>query len=140
MPMGLNGPGVGLPLPQYTYPSQLGNSYVDVQQNLIALQPGDAFTVPPGEWIIGQGMYSILQFYDPVTQSWEIQPGSAYENGNRFASSDGFNLRVANMTGCIIDAVVTAQGTGFTGTPTLTPSVGSGATILPIIGGALSIV
>lgn len=139
MPLGLNGPNNGLPLPQFTYPSQIFGSEVDLGTSQIGLNPGEAIPIPAGEWLIQAGLYCIVQYLDPITTAWRVMPTAGINNGVRYVSSDGFNFRIANMTGCIVGAIVTANGSGFTGNPTLTPSVGSGTTILPIIGGALSI-
>ena len=139
MPLGLNGPGAGLPLPQFTYPSQIFGSEVDLGTTVLGLNPGEAIPIPAGEWLIEAGLYCIVQYLDPVTQSWLVHPTAGINNGVRFVSSDGFNFRIANMTGCIVDCEVTAPGNGYTSAPTLTPSVGSGTTIIPIIGGALTL-
>lgn len=141
MPLGLNGPGNGLPLPQFTYPSQVFGSEVDLGTTVLGLNPGEAIPIPAGEWLIEAGLYCVVQYLDPVTQTWLVHPTAGINDGVRFVSSDGFNFRIANMTGCVVDAEVTAPGNGYTGaTPTLAlAGVGSGTTILPIIGGALSI-
>lgn len=139
MPLGLNGPTVGLPLPQFTYPTQVFGSEVDLGTTHIGLNPGEAIPIPAGEWLIQAGLYCIVQYLDPITTTWRIMPTAGINNGVRYVSSDGFNFRVANMTGCLVGAIVTANGSGFTSAPTIAAVVGSGTTILPIIGGALSL-
>jgi hypothetical protein len=52
-------------------------------------------------------------------------------------SSDGFSVRVANMTGCPVGAVVTTYGGGWVQSSTTVSVTGSTATFAPIIGGQL---
>ena len=63
----ISAPGVGLPLPQNTYPTALQNAPYDLGTNQITLAAGDAINVPAGEWFVGLGMYLVLQFLDPIT-------------------------------------------------------------------------
>lgn len=139
MTLGINGPGVGLPFPQYLYPSELNGAPIDVSTSRVALAPGEAFVIPRGNWVLGGGPQLVTQFLDPLTNSWVMSSDGAYRGGTNVIQGDGFNTRIANMTGCIVSAEVTAAGSGFTSAPTLTPSIGSGTTILPIIGGAVSL-
>lgn len=145
MPSPLSGPGIGLPFPQSYYPSQLQNAPQDPSSNRQALAPGDTFVLPAGDWYVTLGMYLIIQFQDPVTSVWARGSGSAFNRGQVFVKSDGFNCRIANLTGCVVSASVINGGTGYaqaTTTITAISTVFSGAvpTILPIVGGALALV
>jgi len=144
MPVPLAGPGQGLPFPQNYYPSQLQNAPQDPSSNRLALAPGDSFVLPAGDWLVSLGMYNILQFLDPVTNTWATSSGAAYNRGIHFLSSDGFTQRIANLTGCVVSASVINGGTGYaqaTTTITAIGTFGNGAapTVLPIVGGALGL-
>ena len=100
------GPGLGLPLPQNLYPSELYGAPPDTPSNKIALAPGDTLPIPAGDWFINLGQYCIIQFLDPITNTWSMGPNAAWQGGHKFVVSDGFNVRVANLTGCMVAAVV----------------------------------
>jgi hypothetical protein len=139
MPSPISGPGIGLPLPQNLYPSYLQNAPLDNPSNKLALAPGDAIALPAGDWYIVPGFgYCVIQYLDPVTGTWSYGPSAAWSGSITFVKSDGFNCRIANLTGCPVSASVTAAGTGYVqATTTITANVG-GSTWLPIIGGQLT--
>jgi hypothetical protein len=143
MPGNLSGPGVGLPIPQNLYPSQLQNAPADPSSNRLGLAPGEVFVIPAGDWIISLGMYNVLQFLDPVNNTWAFGSGSALNRGAILVSADGFTVRVANLTGCVVSASVANAGTGYVQATTTITAVGTFAgaapTLLPIVGGALNI-
>ena len=131
------GPGLGLPLPQNLYPSQLNNAPPDTPSNKVALAPGDTLPVPAGDWLINLGQYCVVQFLDPITNVWTMGPNAAWQGGHKFVVSDGFNVRVANLTGCPVAAVVESYGTAGTylqATTTIVATPGN-STWLPIVGG-----
>jgi hypothetical protein len=143
MPQFLSGPGIGLAYPQNLYPSQLQNAPQDASTNKIGISPGDVFVLPAGDWYITLGMYCILQFLDPVTGQWQIPSGAAYQRGLLHISSDGFNARIANLTGCIASASVINGGTNYVQATTTITAIGAFQTgvavptLVPIVGGAL---
>jgi hypothetical protein len=138
MPAPLSGPGIGLQLPQNLYPTALQNAPYDFSTNKVALAPGDQLPIPAGDWYISTGFYLVLQFLDPVTGTWVMGSSASYGRGQTFVKSDGFNWRIANLTGCPVGAVVTNQGGGYTqATTTVTVTGGGGSTWQPIVGGAL---
>ena len=144
MPTPLSGPGVGLPYPQNLYPSFLQNAPADPSDNRQALAPGDSFVLPAGDWYVTLGMYNILQFLDPVTGVWVIGSGAAFNRGQLFTKSDGFNCRIANLTGCVISASIINGGTNYVQATTTITAIGTfgngvAPTILPIVGGALGL-
>jgi hypothetical protein len=145
MPGNLSGPGLGMPYPTTLFPSQLQNAPADTGTNQLALSPGDSFVVPAGDYSIGLGMYLVLQFLDPITNTWFTPAGSAWNRGMIFLSSDGFNVRIANLTGCVISASIINGGTGYVQATTTITAIGAfitgGAapTILPIVGGAIGL-
>src|SRR6202522_113824 len=143
MPGFLSGPGVGLPFPQSLYPSELGNAPQDTPGNKLTLAPGDTYVVPAGDYMFSLGMYLVMQFLDPVTGTWTIASGAAWTRGLQFLSSDGFNVRIANLTGCVVSASVVAVGSGYVQATTTITAIGTFAgaapTFTPIVGGALNI-
>lgn len=141
MPSPLSGPGLGLPLPQNLYPSELTNAPYDTPTNRMALAPGDTLPIPAGDWFINTGQYNVLQFLDPVTGAWSMGPNAGWIGGHQWVKSDGFNVRVANLTGCPVEAVVAAYGSGYVQASTTLTAVGGGqggSTWLPIVGGQLT--
>ena len=139
MPQYLSGPGLGLALPQYLYPTELNNAPADIASNKIALAPGQALPIPAGDWYIALGMYCVIQFLDPITGTWQLSSGAALNRGTHHISSDGFNVRIANLTGCPVSAAVVAPGSSYVqATTTVAVTGGGGATWLPIVGGILA--
>ena len=136
----ISGPGIGLMLPQNLYPSELGGASLDTAGNRVTLPPGEAMPVPPGEWLVGLGMYLILQFLDPITNTWVTTSSGGWEGPPIYVFSDGYNIRIANMLGCPTGAVVTAPGGGYVqASTTISVTGGSGTTFQPIIGGQLAL-
>lgn len=134
----ISGPGVGLPYPQNLYPSnQIGNP-PDAATNKITLAPGDTLPIPAGDWYLNMGQYLVLQYLDPVTNTWSMGPNAAWGGGHQFVVSDGFTARIANLTGCPVSATVTAPGNGsYVQATTTVTATGGTSTWLPIVGGAL---
>lgn len=139
----LSGPGLGLPFPQNNYPSQLQNAPQDASSNRLSLQPGDTFVVPAGDWYISLGFYNVLQYLDPVTQVWATGSAGGQRSGIMFVKSDGFNCRVANLTGCVFSVSVINGGTGYVQATTTITAIGTfgraAPTLLPVVGGALGL-
>lgn len=138
MPAPLSGPGLGLQLPQYLYPTELNAAPYDAPTNKIALAPGDALPIPAGVWYITLGFYNVLQYLDPVTGVWAMGSSASYGRSMIYVKSDGFNVRVANLTGCPTGAVITNQGGSYVqATTAITVTGGGGSLWQPIVGGAL---
>lgn len=131
----LSGAGVPLPIPTL-YPSSLVNGTLDPQGTAFTLAPGQIFYVPRGIWMIDIGGYAVLQMLDPVTTVWRMISSS--RSSPQTVSSDGTNIRVANLTGCAVGAVVTNGGSSYVaGSTTVTPSAGN-STWIPVVGGRIS--
>jgi hypothetical protein len=136
----ISGPGVGLVLAQNLYPSELNNAPYDTPTNRLCLAGGQSLVLPAGDWYISLGLYCVLQFQDPVTGAWQTNSSESYDRGLKFIKSDGFTVRVANMTGCPISAGVAAYGSGYVqATTTITATPGN-STWLPLVGGQLVLV
>lgn len=135
MPQPLSGPGVGLAANANLYPSILNTAPYDFSNNRVSLAPGDALPIPAGDWYIDLGALAIctLQYLDPITNSWQ---GFYSNGGTRFVKSDGYTVRVANMTNCPITGIITLGGTAYVqSSTTITASTG-GSLWQPIVGGA----
>jgi len=118
----------------------------------VTLQSGGTFNIPSGQYQVAPGAYTFFQSYDPVTQIW--RPYSTPTQSDSFIiSSDGYNYRLANLTGTVVGAVITNGGSGYTngiyppaaqlGTaaaPSVTFAAGGGSVVARgtvIVGGAL---
>lgn len=134
----ISGPGIGLPLNQFLYPTELGSAPSDVGTNYISLAAGDTIILQAGTRAISIGGGLFLQYLDPQTGIWRDE----YTNrvGPLTIPSDGFTRRIANLTGCPIAAVVTGGGTGYPTSGTTVVSSAGGSTWTAIVGGQLSVV
>lgn len=134
----IGAPGQYLPIGQFTNPSSLQAAQNNLAGNSMLLGPGERFIVPPGTFMIEPGLYSFIQFLDPVTQIWRTF-NSARRSVARI-QSDGVNISVANLLGCPVAAIVTASAGGYVqSTTTCTPSAGN-STWQVIVGGMASVV
>jgi hypothetical protein len=133
----LGGAGILLPPPQNYYPSQLRNAPQDPSSNVMTLAGGDVFAIPAGRYYTDVAGPICLQFLDPVNSIWDLpRTGS---DGFEFAQSDGYNVRLANLTGCLVAAVVTNAGSGYAQSTTTVVASAGGSTWQPIVGGQLSL-
>jgi hypothetical protein len=140
MPQPLSGPGIGLPINQNLYPSELGNAPYDFGTNKIGLAGGESIVLPAGDWYISLGNYLVLQFLDPIIGIWTNGSTAAWTGGYHFIKSDGFTTRIANLTGCPVGAVVAAYGSGYVqATTTVAVTGGGGSAWQPIVGGQLTL-
>lgn len=135
----ISAPGIGLALPQYLYPTELQGAPYDMPGNRVALAPGDELPIPAGTWYVNVGMYCSIEFLDPVTNRWMIGSAGGWTGPNMYVKSDGFNVRVANRTGCPIAAAISAYGSGYVqATTTIVQTPGNG-TWVPVVGGQLTL-
>ena len=139
----LAGPGLGLPLPQNLYPSELSlgqNAPYDFATNKVCLAPGENLPIPAGDYLIHMGGYLVFQYRDPITGIWSFGPGAAYNRGPQFVKSDGYNLRIANLTGCPVSGLITSAGSAYVqSSTTVSVTGGGGSTWQAIVGGALAL-
>jgi hypothetical protein len=134
----LSGPGLGLPYPTNLYPSELNNAPYDFATNRVCLAPGESIVIPAGDWFVGMGGYLVFQYRDPVTNLWAFGSGSAFNRGIQWVKSDGFNVRIANLTGCPVGAFIASQGASYVQSTTTVTATGGTSTWQPIVGGALA--
>lgn len=116
--------GVNLPLPASIY---------NLISNRIALKAGGIYLLPSGSFNIGLGPYCHVQFKDPVSGLWRnfgTWPTKLVQ-----VNSDGVNWRVVNVSGCMVGALMTNKGSGYTSAPTVTAT---GATLKAILSPSLS--
>jgi hypothetical protein len=139
MPGPLSGPGLGLQLPQNLYPTELNAAPYDFSNNRQALAPGQQIPIPAGTWYVAMGLYLVLQYLDPVTGVWSFSSSGAYGRGLHYVKSDGFNFRIANLTGCPCGAVITSTGAGYVqaSTTVTVTAASTDSTWQPIVGGQL---
>jgi hypothetical protein len=76
----------------------------------ITLVSGQYSVLPSGQYMVTLGKYSVIQWYDPVSTTWR-NLNTAYNGVPFFFSSDGYNYRIINLSGCVVGAVVTTGGT-----------------------------
>jgi hypothetical protein len=141
MPGPLSGIGVGLQANTSLYPSELiagqGGS-PDLSTNEIVLAPGCTIPLLRGDWLIDIGGPLIVQWADPTTGIFRT-PATGFRGTPQFIQSDGQNVRIANLTGCPVGAVVTNAGSGYPTTGTTVTASAGGSTWAAIVGGQLSI-
>lgn len=119
----------------------------------INLTSGQVYTIPSGQYSCQLGPYTAVQQYDGVSQTWKFVEAST-QSAPSIVSSDGSNVRLINMTGTVVGAVITTAGSGYTngiypagtgnGTasaPTCTFAAGGGTVLATgnvIVGGAIN--
>lgn len=106
-----------------------------VRTNEKSLSAGQSIILPAGELLIGIGLYSTIEVWDPVLSNWRILPRAT--SGHAYVDSDGVNFRLSNRSGCAAGAVVTNHGSAYTSSPTITASAG-GSAWRAVIGGMLN--
>jgi len=79
----------------------------------INLPAGGTYVIPSGQYQLLLGAYTFLQWYDPITQLWRVNSTVA-QSDSFMITSDGFNYRLANLTGSVVGASVTNAGSGYT--------------------------
>lgn len=91
----------------------------------ISLAAGRTWLIPAGTFAITPGPVTMVQNKDPISGLWRTF--GAWGNQTRYLNSDGVNFRLANLTGCMVGALLTNKGSGYTSAPTVTASAGSPA-------------
>lgn len=132
----IRGGGMGLsPAPLYTIPTGILTAQQVGVWNELSMPAGGLFFPPAGTWDMMAGLYTWLQFKDPVTGLWK----SVYQSPNsiRQFTTDGYNYRIVNLTGCPVGAFVTTTGSAYTSAPTVTSSAG-GSLWTALISSAIS--
>src|SRR6266567_2308235 len=112
---------------------------------IIVMPSGGVNYMQPGEWAVTTGSTTVLQWWDPINQTWRGYQDPAGDG--QYISSDGYNYRLINLSGTVTGAAITAAGSGGTNgigatatgtTVVLTgPTAGIGATAYAIVGGSV---
>jgi hypothetical protein len=105
--------------------------------NRIALKAGQTWTIPSGWFMVRPGPYTTIQQYDAILGIWFSIGGGGFGGSVEYVHSDGQNYRLANQNGCVVGAVITNVGSGYTTAPTIAAGSG-GAIFKTIIGGAVA--
>ena len=132
------GSGLGLKPPAYLYPTELNQAAPDVASAYVGLAAGEALTIPPGQQYITPGPYSFVQYLDPINGGWRGHD-TARSALAGWMWSDGYNYRIANLTGCPVSGIVTVGGSGYVQSSTTCVASSGGSTWQPIVGGMLSL-
>jgi hypothetical protein len=119
----------------------------------VALGSGTFYMIPAGQYQVLPGPYTFLQWYDPITTIWRVFQ-TPTQSGGAIISADGYNWRLANLTGCMVGVSVTGAGSGLTNgiypagtglgtatSPSVTVSAGGGSVVATcniIVGGAIN--
>lgn len=96
--------------------------------NRTALQAGEAHILAPGDYMFTPGLYTSLEYLDPISGLWF----SSRENQpcvTRLITSDGGNIRIVNRTGCPVGAVMTNLGSGYTSAPSVVEATTTGGSL-----------
>lgn len=104
----------------------------------IGLAAGGVSLIPAGTWAVALGIYSTLQEFDQISLCW--RPCYGGPGDFKLIASDGNNYRLANLTGCVVGALLTNGGSGFAAgaPPTAAASGTSGAIFNCVLGPCLS--
>lgn len=127
---------------------RIGGAFPFGQQAVpIGLAPGQVFYLPPGNYYFNAGQQTVAQVQDSTNAIWRnvAWPGAS----TTIFSADGYNYRLANLSGCCAGALITVAGSGGTNGIGATatgavvsfgaaPANGVAATAYPIVGGKLS--
>lgn len=90
------------PLP-FGSPQNTGNAQI------VTLEPGGIYVLPPGEYVVTTGSQTIIQWWDQPNAIWRNYAGpSSFEQ----ISADGTNYRLVNLSGCVVGANITNAGSG----------------------------
>lgn len=93
----------------------------------VTLQGGQYAVLPTGQYMVLPGKYTFLQWYDPISTTWRNFQCPLNQQPLTL-SSDGYNYRLANLTGCVVGGVVTNGGTANTSKNGFWPAGSSSST------------
>ena len=139
----ISGPGQGLPAPQALYPPLLWATPFTAPTNRFVLGAGQALAIPAGTWIVEGGDVTTIQWHDPVDRQWHnlvrspAVPKDRERHWGTTIRSDGFNFRLANISGVATRALVDTPGSDYHHTTTHVVASQGNSRWRPIIGGAL---
>ncbi len=83
-----------------------------VRSNGLTLHSGQVFIPPSGQYLVTLGAYTTQQWYDAQTQTWKNAQTPA-QSDLSFVSADGYNFRLANISGTMQGAYITNGGSSY---------------------------
>jgi hypothetical protein len=93
------------------FPFPQNSPQLTATPEILELAPGQAYVVPPGEYLVSAGSQTVIQWFDPMNLTWRsVYPPGSIEQ----ISADGTNYRLINMSGVVIGANITNAGSGGT--------------------------
>lgn len=105
--------------------------------NMVTLRGGQVYPLPNNWFEVRTGKYTALQEFDPITGCFRsVGAGGTGASLDRI-KSDGANYRLANQTGCVVGALLTAAGSGYASAPVVTAADGN-PIFRAIVGGAVA--
>jgi hypothetical protein len=109
-----------------------------VATNVVTLASGQCQLISPAGWyMVSTGLYTVVQQYDPITGIWRNIGNGDHEGGVKYIYSDGNNYRLANQTGALVGALLTAAGSSYTSAPAVAASAGN-SIWRAVVGGAVN--
>ena len=109
-----------------------------VATNVVTLASGQCQLIYPAGWyMVSTGLYTVVQQYDPITGIWRNIGNGDHEGGVKYIYSDGNNYRLANQTGALVGALLTAAGSSYTSAPAVAASAGN-SIWRAVVGGAVN--
>jgi hypothetical protein len=113
----------------------------------LTLSAGSTWTPPSGQYLVALGPYTCIQWYDPISLIWRTI-ANPFTPGFQVMTFDGYNMRIANLTGTCVGAYLTNGGSSYpngiypagtaqTGSYVVATTTG-GATFNVIVGGCIS--
>lgn len=94
--------------------NQMGSGIWDNKAQAVSLPTGGLYIIPSGQYVVQPGPYTFVQYFDAVRQTWRNMNSPVLGNGSLLVTSDGYSVRLANLTGTVVGAIVTTGGTGYT--------------------------
>lgn len=79
----------------------------------LTLTSGQGYVIPSGQYQLVPGLYTSIQWFDPITLMWRSL-ATPVQSDTTIVSSDGTNTRLYNATGTMVGAVITNAGSGYT--------------------------
>lgn len=102
-----------LPFPQAGTPALFtGGNPGPGTPNHISLASGGMYVLPAGQYLVGTGRQTVLQWYDPLSLMWRNL--SPPQNNGILVSSDGASYRLFNASGVVVGGQITNAGTSAT--------------------------
>lgn len=83
-----------------------------IRSSQLVLHSGQTFIPPSGQYLVTLGAYTTQQWYDAQTQTWKNAQTPA-QSDLSFVSADGYNFRLANITGTMQGAYLTNGGSSY---------------------------